>query len=152
MKTVLTGVCVIAALLVLAACTKKEEPKPATDVGANAMSTGAADMQKSVSKAASDTKTAVQGAAADAQKLATETAAAAQAKAQGVIDQAKSLVNSGKYTDAMTLLQQKLTGLQLTPDQQKLVDEVKAQIQKALESAAKGPAKAATDAKKPLGQ
>ena len=56
-----------------------------------------------------------------------------------MIDKAKNLVADGKFSDATTVLQQ-LTGLSLTVEQQKLVDGLKDQIQKAL------AAKAAADA------
>jgi hypothetical protein len=76
---------------------------------------------------------------ADAAKV--EAARAADnAKTQGFIDKAKSLIAEGKLSDASTVLQQ-LAGLSLSSDQQKLVDALKEQIQKAL--AAKAAEKAA---------
>ena len=57
--------------------------------------------------------------------------AADNAKAQELIDKAKNLVAEGKFSDASSVLQQ-LTGLSLTSEQQKLVDSLKEQIQKAL--------------------
>jgi colicin import membrane protein len=65
--------------------------------------------------------------------------AADNAQAQGLIDKAKNYIAEGKFSDASSALQQ-LTGLSLTDEQVKLVDDLKEQIQKAL------AAKAAADA------
>ena len=67
---------------------------------------------------------------ADAAKI--EAARAADnAKSQGFIDKAKGLIAEGKLSDASTVLQQ-LAGLSLSSDQQKIVDALKEQMQKAL--------------------
>jgi hypothetical protein len=66
--------------------------------------------------------------------------AADNTKTQGFIDKARNLVAEGKLSDASSVLQQ-LAGLSLGSDQQKLVDTLKEQIQKAL--AAKAAEKAA---------
>lgn len=136
----------------LCGCSKQSESTLDASKSQKAIDSTVSDMQKSAGAAAEKAKEAVNATAADAQKQVSEAAAAAQAQVQTIIDQAKSLVNQGKHTEAMSLLQQKLAGLKLTPEQQKLVDGLKEQIQKALSSAAKETTKTAQDLKKTLGQ
>jgi hypothetical protein len=50
---------------------------------------------------------------------------------QVLIEKATGLVTDQKYQEALPIVQQ-LTGLQLTPEQQTLVDGLKTQIQTAL--------------------
>jgi outer membrane PBP1 activator LpoA protein len=59
----------------------------------------------------------------------------ANAKAQEILTQAQALVGEEKYEEAGNLLQ-KLADLELTPEQQKMLDNLKATIQKAMESGA----------------
>jgi hypothetical protein len=81
-------------------------------------------------KKAAEDATAV---ATNVTKQVESAAATAEAKAQTLIDKAKALVTDKKYQEALTSLQQ-LTGMQLTADQQKMVDDLKATITSALGS------------------
>jgi hypothetical protein len=83
---------------------------------------------------ASDVSKAVDTAKSTAQQV-TDTASAqvkgADQQAQGLIDKAKGLLADQKYQDALSTLNQLATA-NLTADQQKLVADLKTQIQNAL--------------------
>jgi hypothetical protein len=141
--------------LALSSCSKKEEsaPPPATGNAETSMNATAADLQKSAGSAAADAQKAassaaadaqkqVQAASSDAQKLTEQGAAAVQNQSQGLIDKAKAYIADKKYTEALDSLKN-LSNLKLTADQQKVVDDLKAQIEKAMASdAASGATKA----------
>lgn len=77
---------------------------------------------------------------------AKEVAAPASAKAQELIDSAKSLVGAGKFQEALGKLNE-IGGEKLSLNQQTMVDALKAQIEKAL-AATSG---SATDAARAAG-
>jgi len=58
-------------------------------------------------------------------------------QAQGLIDKATRLVADSKYDEAMNSLKQ-LSELKLTAEQQKLVEDLRSQVQKALAKTASG--------------
>ena len=116
----------------VAAENKNRQP-PTTATEKQTTGSVAADAQKSLAGAVDQAKETAQKSVTEGQKQLTEASAALQAKAQGIIDDAKKLVGEKKYTEALSLLQQQLAALKLTPDQQKLVDSLKEQIQQALD-------------------
>lgn len=97
---------------------------------------------------ASAAPAAVKPAAAEAQKAVTATAAAASSEATGLIDKAKALIADKNYQDAANVLKE-LSSLKLTPEQQKLVDDLQAQLTKLM--AGQAVDKAGADATKAVG-
>jgi peptidoglycan hydrolase-like protein with peptidoglycan-binding domain len=144
--------------LLLSACNKKEEPTDPTASGAQKtmeataddLQTAATNTEAQVQPQAGEITTPAEATATNAQQQAVTNATAAMSaaeatnavdtsKVQALIDKAKSLVAETHFTDASSVLQQ-LTGQSLTDEQQKLVDGLKDQIQKALAAKAAGDA------------
>lgn len=143
----------IAAALVLglAGCNKPDQAAPPTS-GDTAtpptaptmdMSAAATNAAAAATQPVADLKATADSVVTNAQQQAEAATAAVNSQVQQLIDQAKNLVAENKFTDASTVLQQ-LAGQTLSAEQQKLVDSLKEQIQKAL--AAKAGADAATAA------
>ena len=89
--------------------------------------------EKAVLEQAAADKAAVDKAAAD--KLAQAAAAEEQSRIQGLIDTAKNLAEQNKYTEALNTLNE-LVNVKLSPEQQAIVDTLKATIQKQVAQAA----------------
>ena len=117
----------IASCLLIAAISgcDKDSNKPIADDTKKAAE-GAAD---SVKQAADKAATEVKQAGDKIADAVAKPAEPASAQADGVIAKAKSLVTEKKYSEALTALAG-LKDIKLTDAQQKIVDELKAQIQK----------------------
>lgn len=143
-KTFLTLLTATALLGTAVGC-KKEEPaakavestkEAAGDIGSAVKDLAEKGVDKTKEGAAAvkaGAEKAVEAVKAEAKSLT----ASAGDQAQDLITKAQGLVNAGKYQDALTALNN-LKGLKLTDAQQKLVDSLKAQVQKALADKAAG--------------
>ena len=97
----------------LTACSKQESQTP--------------EPPKETPQAAVDVPKSVEAAAPAVQEAASPVAS----NAQSLIDKAKSLVANEKYQDAANVLKQ-LASIKLTPEQQKIVDDLMDRIHEAI--------------------
>ena len=110
----------------LVACSKQESQTPAS----------------TAQPAAENIQKQAEAAAPAAQSAVAETAS----QAQGLISKVQGYIADSKYSDAVNVLKE-LSSMKLTSEQQKLVNDLTAQVQKAMASAAASDAsKKATDA------
>ena len=126
---------VLAGLIGLATgCEKKTEPPLPPKAGE-------AGLQKQVETAAGAVKetaekgvAAVTAAATQAVQAVSPAASDSTAQAQTILDSAKKLAGESKWQELGQALP-KLQGLKLTPEQEKTLADLKAQLQKALQDA-----------------
>lgn len=132
--------------LTVGGCSKSESPAPAPVAAPSAASTPAPAPATSTPAPTTPTATApapatpppdpvaalankAKDATAAAQASAQQTVQETAQRVQTIIDATKQLIADKKYQDALGALS-KLNGLQLTAEQQKMVDDLKAQAQK----------------------
>lgn len=126
---------IVAASLLLAGCGKKEASPSAPSAeqkGDLAKMVGTVQtMAQSISQTVNKAAANLEQAAPEAARTVTETVnAVAAGDVAAMLDQAKKFVGDGKVKEATDLVQ-KLSSLQLTPEQKQLLEEIKALIQKA---------------------
>jgi len=136
-QILIAAITLSAAAVSLSGC-KKEETPPAAAPAAVEATKPSDTMANEPAKVVESAKPA----AKEVVDQATSQADAATAQSQSLIDKAKGYVADQKYQDALSTIGQ-LSASKLTPDQQKIVDALKAQIQTAMAKASTSDAASA---------
>ncbi len=148
------GVLTLGASLILSACSKKEEA-PATPALPKEASESQNQLQQQVNEAATQVKSGLDQAAeqmkqqasqmqqqAEQQATQVQQQASSALDASSLIEKAKSFIDAKNYPEASKILDD-LSKLSLTADQQKVIEDLKAAVQKGLSSALPDTSKAA---------
>jgi hypothetical protein len=150
-KCNVTKLVVWVGLVALIGCSKEQpaadtqaQGSQATEAVKTEASKGADAVKTEATKAVDTVKSTAQDVSDKVSSDLKPTGQQGQAQVQGLIDKVKSLIGEQKYQEAMTSLNQ-LGKMQLTSDQQKIVESLKATIQSALAKTA------TTDAASALG-
>ena len=123
-KNAIIAVAACAAVITLAGCSKSNEPTPVGSTPTNAVTATDA-----VQATASQTVEAAKDVAGQVVATATNVASSATTQFNDLVAQAKTYITDKKYTEAMDSLN-KLSNLTLTPEQQKTLDDLKAEVTK----------------------
>lgn len=132
-KNSIVSIAACVAVVTFVGCSKSNEPAPP---GTNSTAT-ATDAAKDMAGQAVDTAKDVAGQAAAA---ATNAVTSATPQFNDVVAKAKTYIADKKYTEALDVLN-KLSGMVLTAEQQKTVDDLKAEATKLLSGGAVDAAK-----------
>jgi hypothetical protein len=101
-------------------------------------------------KVADATKAGLQDTAKAVQKAVADAGPAAQQAFNDLVTEVKKLIADGKGTEAVQRIQSALSSLKLTPEQQKLIEDLKAQARAVLsKSGVSGASKTAGDVLQP---
>jgi prophage DNA circulation protein len=91
------------------------------------------DAKQAAGQAAREVKQAAESVATGAAAAATNAVEGVKAEAQSLIDKTKTFLSETRYEDALASLKQ-LSNVSLTPEQQKTVNDLKAQLEKLMSS------------------
>lgn len=106
---------------------------PAVESINGSVSEAARTAAEGASKVADQAKAGIQDAAQRVEQAVGEAGAAAQAKFNEWMGEVRKLVDEGKGTEALQKLQSAMGNWQLTPEQQKMIDDLKKRAQEALQ-------------------